>query len=106
MLKNGFEAFKLRKVHHRSYCCSKTCFSEIHSVFNVKSLFPIFNLHSKSRPNIHLLLQILNNLLVYKDLTLPFPSTYAMEEIIHKGKFLNLNQALLKRNMLNNVLGT
>jgi len=44
-----------------------------------------------------------NNILVYQDLTLPFPSTYAVEKIIYEGKFKNLQDTLLKLNTLNNV---
>jgi len=44
-----------------------------------------------------------NNLIVYQNLTLRFPSTYAVEKIIHEGHFESLQDTLLKLNTLNNV---
>jgi len=38
----------------------------------------------------------INNILVLKHLTVPFPSTYILEKIIYKGKFKNIKDALLK----------
>jgi len=80
----------------------------------MKLLLPLFNIRSftferdevdvikkfRSKPCVK---AWVNNILVYQDLTLPFPSTYAMEKIIFEGKFKNLEDTLLKLNSLNNV---